>query len=296
MRTDGGQLGLALDAAIGPIRPPFSWYGAKVGAARRIASVLPPHGVYAEPFAGSAAVFYAKPAAVGRSILNDLNELATAAHRGIRDDWAAVWGQLPHTLDAHAWQAAAAVCCAPTPPHCDTCAAAAVIVGFAGAFNHSVYSGSMSSRAPAKWARLYDGALRERLRAASLKLQGVELSSFDALRGLDLWAGPGVLFFCDAPYVRRSDGGGSRGAHYKGYGFADPSAEWHSEFVDALARAVARGADVVITTGVDALYCDALPALGIRQVGEFGREGRGRGAAGGSSRAKHLLWATRTAA
>lgn len=297
MRRDLGQLALALDVDVGgPIAPPFSWYGAKSSAAAQIASVLPPHAIYADLFAGSGAVFYAKPPALERSILNDLNDISPAAHRGIRDDWGAVWRQLPPALDEHVWRASAAVVCSPIPPHCDTCAAASVIVAFAGAFNHSPYSGSMSSRAPAKWRRLYDGALRSRLQQAAVKLNGVHLCDFDALRLLDDWGGPGVLFFCDPPYMRREHGGGSRGAHYAGYGFADPPAEWHGGFIDALGRAVARGADAVVTTGVDELYVEALPALGLRQVGAFGREGRGRGSAGGSSRAKHLLWATRTAA
>lgn len=297
MRPDVGQLALALDAqGCGPIAPPFRWYGAKAAAAAQIASALPPHAVYADLFAGSGAVFYAKPPALERSILNDLNPLSPAAHRAIRDDWGVVWRRLPASLDAQVWRAAAGVVCSPSPPHCDTCAAAAVIVAFAGAFNNSPYSGSMSSRAAVKWRRLYDGALRSRLQRAAVKLNGVQLRSCDALHLLDALAGPGVLFFCDPPYMRREHGGGSRGAHYAGYGFADPPADWHGGFIDALGRAVARGADAVVTTGVDALYVDALPALGLRQVGSFGREGRGRGKAGAAVRAKHLLWATRTAA
>ncbi|WP_433224750.1 DNA adenine methylase [Microtetraspora malaysiensis] len=42
------------------LRPPFQYYGAKGKLAPFLASLLPKHEVYCEPFAGSAAVFFAK--------------------------------------------------------------------------------------------------------------------------------------------------------------------------------------------------------------------------------------------
>lgn len=291
--TGGGPAQLRLGALNDALDPPFAWYGAKHAAARLIARALPPHAVYVEVCAGSGAVFFAAPAGGrSRAVLNDLNPHSPAALRGIRDNCDAVWGQLPRSLDAHVWRACADVIRSPLPAHCDVCTASAVIAAFAGAFNNTPYSGVMSSHAPRKWARLYGGVLRGRLEAASRKLAGVKLCSFDAVRLLDALAGPGVLFFCDPPYMRREQGGGSRGAAYAGYGFADPPAEWHAAFLDALARAVSRGADAVVTTGFDPLYQHALPAAGLREVAAFGRE---QGAPGrGQRRAKHLLWATRT--
>lgn len=42
-------------------KPPFSYFGGKIGMAQRIVDVMPPHRVYLEPFFGSGAVLFAKP-------------------------------------------------------------------------------------------------------------------------------------------------------------------------------------------------------------------------------------------
>ena len=42
------------------VQPPMTYFGGKTRLARRIASFLPPHEHYVEPFAGSLAVLLAK--------------------------------------------------------------------------------------------------------------------------------------------------------------------------------------------------------------------------------------------
>lgn len=54
------------------IKPPFPYFGGKSRLAPWIASLIPDHRVYVEPYAGSAAVLFAKrPAAI--EIINDLD-------------------------------------------------------------------------------------------------------------------------------------------------------------------------------------------------------------------------------
>lgn len=45
------------------MKPPFAYYGGKVGLAPRIVEMMPAHRVYIEPFFGSGAVLFAKPPA-----------------------------------------------------------------------------------------------------------------------------------------------------------------------------------------------------------------------------------------
>ncbi|MCX4911900.1 DNA adenine methylase [Streptomyces sp. NBC_00878] len=66
------------------LRPPFPYYGAKGRLAGQIVDLMPRHRVYVEPFAGSAAVLFAKaPAPV--EVVNDLDSNVTTFFRALRD-------------------------------------------------------------------------------------------------------------------------------------------------------------------------------------------------------------------
>lgn len=68
----------------GPVKPPFPYYGGKGRLAPWIASLLPPHRVYVEPFCGSAAVLFAKARAT-HEIVNDANGDLVTFLRVLRD-------------------------------------------------------------------------------------------------------------------------------------------------------------------------------------------------------------------
>ncbi|MEU9014215.1 DNA adenine methylase [Streptomyces sp. NPDC048479] len=68
----------------GGLRPPFPYYGAKGRLAGHIVDLIPDHRVYVEPFAGSAAVLFAKrPAPV--EVINDLDRNVIVFFRALRD-------------------------------------------------------------------------------------------------------------------------------------------------------------------------------------------------------------------
>lgn len=66
------------------MRPPFAYFGGKVGLASKIVGLLPAHRVYIEPFFGSGAVFFAKRPAV-HEIINDLDGAVVTFFRCLRD-------------------------------------------------------------------------------------------------------------------------------------------------------------------------------------------------------------------
>jgi DNA adenine methylase len=66
------------------VRPAFPYYGAKVRLAPWIASLLPDHRVYFEPFAGSAAVLCAKRPST-HEVLNDIDGNVVTFFKVLRD-------------------------------------------------------------------------------------------------------------------------------------------------------------------------------------------------------------------
>ena len=66
------------------MRTPLTYYGGKQKLARQIVALMPAHRVYLEPFAGGAAVLFAKPRAE-RETLNDLDGDIVRFWRAVRE-------------------------------------------------------------------------------------------------------------------------------------------------------------------------------------------------------------------
>lgn len=66
------------------MRPPYTYYGGKIGLAPRIVGLMPPHRVYIEPFGGSLAVLFAKQPCV-HEIVNDLDGAIVNFWRVLRE-------------------------------------------------------------------------------------------------------------------------------------------------------------------------------------------------------------------
>jgi site-specific DNA-adenine methylase len=66
------------------VRTPLTYYGGKRALARQIVPLMPTHRSYLEPFAGGAAVLFAKPRAE-RETLNDADGQVMRFWRALRD-------------------------------------------------------------------------------------------------------------------------------------------------------------------------------------------------------------------
>ncbi|MEG8177487.1 DNA adenine methylase [Nocardia terpenica] len=85
------------------MKPPMAYYGGKTTIAARIAGMLPEHGHYVEPFAGSLAVLLAKPAARMETV-NDIDGDLMTFWRILRDrpvELARVCALTPHSRAEH---------------------------------------------------------------------------------------------------------------------------------------------------------------------------------------------------
>lgn len=255
---------------------------------RKIVEAMPPHKKYLSAFAGSAGEFYPKPKA-DEEILNDLNPWSCEGHRAVRDCPEELISLLPDSIGGLTWATASGIIRAGELNGSVAANAATMIVGYWGAFNSSPWSLCRSARMSEQYARAFrSGNIANRIRDGHQRLQGVHIINDDAVSLIEKEENPECLIFCDPPYMR--SGGGSRGAAYGGYGpYEPPNIRWHRQLLDAIEKAVAKGVNVMITTGKDQLYETRLREIGFDLLSTSGthynlKEKRN------TKRQKHLLW------
>ncbi|MGH3225472.1 MAG: DNA adenine methylase [Streptosporangiaceae bacterium] len=192
-------------------RAAFGWYGSKARLAPKIAAMAEgiPHRVYVEPYAGSAAVLFAKPRAPVE-IINDLDGQVVNFFRVLRDHPAALARacQLtPYSRDEYHAGAAGhdglseldqarrfwARCCQ----------------GFnnAGAGRRA---GWAISTAPGSNEARSAAGLAAQLEAIAGRLAGVYVEHADALEVITRYAAPDVLIYADPVYLAETRTGRAR--------------------------------------------------------------------------------------
>lgn len=194
------------------MRPPFPYYGGKMTIADRIVAVLPEHGHYVEPFAGSLAVLLAKPPARMETV-NDLDDLIVTFWQVLRDrpdELAQACALTPHSRTEHARAL-------DIPPDLDDVEKARRVwvrltQGRSGAMrptgwrNYQDPGGSVTSM-PGYLAGYVD-----RMPPAARRLACVSLECRDALDVITTYGKHrGVLLYCDPPYPYSTRGG----SHYR---------------------------------------------------------------------------------
>lgn len=201
------------------MRPLFSYYGGKQRMASKIVPLLPRHTVYVEPFAGGAAVMFAKPWPPAtnnneyREVLNDINRdivnlyrVACDRERGpelvqrlIGTPYARFAYEQARHLDASASNVERA-----------WAYYVSIRMSFAnilhGGWGTSVYKQNCA----ASWLQAVD-----RLPECLERLYSVHIECDEALAVIKRWDSPQTLFYCDPPYPEAHQ------HHYDGYGQDD---------------------------------------------------------------------------
>jgi DNA adenine methylase len=189
------------------LRAPTSYYGSKGRLAPWIASLLPPHRTYVEPFAGSAAVLFAKRPAP-TEVLNDLNGDLVCFFRVLRDRGDELIQALRLTPYSREEYEDADL----TADLDDLERARRVFIrlnqSVAVNFRRTAWAGAPHSGGadhPHKTV-----AKVERLQAAAERLRGVYLDCRPALEVIGKYGRPDAVIYADPPYpwaVRRGGGG-----------------------------------------------------------------------------------------
>jgi DNA adenine methylase len=188
------------------VRPPTTYYGGKTRLAGWIASLLPPHRTYLEPFAGSAAVLFAK-APSPTEILNDLDGQVVNFFTVLRDRPADLARALALTPYARAeYEQVAAGYDDPGLDEVERARRWFVRV------NQSISHLAGRGR-PSGWAAAFNtngadhahkfAATADRLQACAERLRRVHLEQRPAVEVIAKYAkaDAGAVIYCDPPYL-----------------------------------------------------------------------------------------------
>lgn len=197
------------------MRTPLTYYGGKQRLAGQIVPLMPAHRVYLEPFAGGAAVLFAKPRAE-REVLNDLNGQIRRFWRAVRDEpeelarvialtpySRAEWEECRNPID-RTWRRPSF--------HVDEAitdieAARQLLVSIDQSFSRSQHGWSPPSILFDRRGRWQAGVwqnLPDKIMAVVDRLSGVALESYDAVDLIPKYDVPHSLIYCDPPYPLES--------------------------------------------------------------------------------------------
>lgn len=254
-------------------KPPFTYFGGKTSIAGQVAALLPPHGHYVEPFAGSLAVLLAKRPS-GHETVNDLDGDLMHFWRTLRDD--------PEGLER---------ACALTPHSRAEYLASYDLDGTEGI-----------ERARRVWVRLTQGrggsmrrtgwryyvnprgssssmpdyleAYRDRLAAAAARLAMVSLECKPALELITQYGQhEECLVYADPPYLASvRNPRAARAGHGREYSAEMLADEQHEELAEALNAA---SAAVVLSGYPSPLYDELYRGWHRREIRTFNGNGTG---------------------
>lgn len=187
------------------MRPPFPYYGAKGRLAPWIVGLMPrEHRVYVEPFAGSAAVLFARPRPAAHEVLNDLDGNVVTFFRVLRDREQELVRALSLTPYSREEYRAADLDASPdiddlerarrffvrTTQSYNACGAAA---GKRASWSNGMRRGSSQATTVAD--------VVDRLYAAASRLRKVVIENRPAAEIVALYDAPDVVLYCDPPYL-----------------------------------------------------------------------------------------------
>ena len=169
--------------------PPFISPGGKGPWASQLIPAFPPHGAYAEPYAGGAGVFWRKPA-VGQEILSDLDEEVYNVYDVIKCPNYGCLHDFDWTLESDRFAAYKA-----SPSHPDPIERAARFLYLSrGSYMHKL------EKCRDRACGVEMSVVPRNLDAQHARLQGVNVMQADALAVMQSYDKPGTFFYVDPPW------------------------------------------------------------------------------------------------
>jgi len=235
------------------VKPPITYYGGKTGMAPLIASLLPPHRSYIEPFFGSGAVLFAKEPST-HEIVNDLDRAVVAFFRCLRDQPKELDQLCSLTPYARAEYEAANL---DVPDLEDLELArrfwARVNLSFSKSTGRSTGFSVTTARTQAPPNSV--NGRRSRFADCAARLAGVTIESCDAVDLIERLATPETAMYVDPPYIATARTSRGPGTMPTDYGCDMGGAEDHQRLIDCL---LSTPAAVLLSGYRSDLYDDAL--------------------------------------
>lgn len=192
------------------LKTPVTYYGGKQMMVRHILPIIPEHILYCEPFAGGAAIFFAKqPSEV--EVLNDTNRELINFYRVIQSDFTSLEKEIQITLHSRDLHRKASVIYNNPDMFSELKRAWALWVlssqGFAGQLDSSWGYDKSKNSTPKKIENKKEAFTID----LAMRLQQVQLECADALYIIRSRDTAESFFYVDPPYYNSDMG------HYDGY-------------------------------------------------------------------------------
>lgn len=192
------------------LKTPITYYGGKQLMARHIVPILPAHTLYCEPFAGGAAIFFAKKTSEVE-VLNDTNRELINFYRVLQNDFTSLEKEVMITLHSRDLHRKASVIYNNPDMFSELKRAWALWVlssqGYAGQLDSSWGYDKTKNQTPKK----IDGKKKLFTIDLAIRLQQVQLECADALYIIGSRDTEKSFFYVDPPYFNSDMG------HYDGY-------------------------------------------------------------------------------
>jgi len=196
------------------LKTPITYYGGKQLMVRHILPLIPGHNLYCEPFAGGAAIFFAKPPS-GVEILNDTNRELVNFYRVVQNDFVSLEKEIQITLHSRDLHRKASVIYNNPDMFSEVKRAWALWVlstqGFAGQLDSS-WGYDVAKNRTSKQLNNKKEAFTINL---AIRLQNVQVECADAIYIIRSRDSNDSFYYADPPYYNANMG------HYDGYSIDD---------------------------------------------------------------------------
>ena len=193
-------------------KPPLSYYGGKQNMLKHILPMIPHHEIYVEPFAGGAAVFFAKkPCKV--EVLNDTNDRLITFYRVLKTKFDELNTMIQGTLHSESDYYRAKDIYQNQGNYTDVEIAWAVWVQCNMSFGNKIEGGFAFNDGRKKRAWITKGQFykKERMDNLNLELSHTYFFSRSFFELPELYNNPEAFYYIDPPYLNSECG------HYGGW-------------------------------------------------------------------------------